>query len=800
MDEAHGGSVGVSRGPAPESGAADLETLRREVERLRTLDPSRDPSQDPSIEDRLDVITDALPVLVSYIGTDGNHHFVNRTFERWFGKPRAVILGKTIEALGQPLADQLRAPLARALAGQASRFQLHVDLAELPLLRERELEITMTPDLGPDGSVRGTVNLVVDVTEQRRLEARQEQTRLGLEASARRLAFLANASRVFADAESDLPHLLGVIARQTTLQFGEVGGLILHHRDPGSDPQDGEPFGAPELFALPGEPLEPLRRLFEPQHRDPLIMAILREIVRDGQPVSLSRSSSEEPPPAGVSSSGADLLARFPVAHALLVPLRVRDCVIGVLGCGRSGAEPRLAEYSDDERALLEQVAERAALSIEKSRLIAELNAVNAETDLLYELADSLNRTESLEGVFAPAVAAMARQLGRIGLGRCALLLFDPDGVIRFKAWNGLSERYRTAVEGHWPWPVDAFAPQVVLVPDVRLSPELAPDLELLEAEQVRALALIPLVHAGQPIGSFVLYSRQARSFSASDLRLTQTIADQVAKAVGRKRADAERERMIGELQRTVKSNELFARILGHDLRNPLGAILMSATVLSRKATDEGTTRTVARILSAGQRMNRMITQLLDFTQVRASGGMPIAPSWIDVAPIFQQAIDELLTGSGQTLARPELERQGDTRGWWDPDRLAQLASNLMSNAIRHGAPQQPIRVSMRADPRRGVVIEVRNGGIIPADLLPIIFDPFRRGELHERRSGGLGLGLFITREIVEAHRGSLGVACSDDETVFTVELPRGPDASDTTAPTSPGSAKPGQDLPQGPA
>jgi signal transduction histidine kinase len=797
MDEAHGESSSVSRGPAPECGASDLEALRREVERLRALDPS---------DNRLDLITDALPVMVSYIGADGCHRFVNHTFEHWFGRPRAAIVGQTIEALGRDFADQLRAPLGRALVGQGCQLQLHAvfpDLSELSQLRERDLEITMTPDIGPDGSVRGTVNLMVDVTAQRRLEARQEQARLGLQESARRLAFLANASRVFADAESDLPSLLGVIARQTALQFGEVGGLVLHNRDAGGDAQDGEPFGAPELFALRAEALEPIRRLFEVEPRDPLILSILREIVRDGQPIALSRSSTEPLLPGVSRSGGADLLAQGPVTHALLVPLRVRDCVIGVLGCGRGGVEPS-APYGDDERVLLEQVAERAALSIEKSRLIAELNAVNAETDLLYELADSLNRTESLEGVFAPAVAAMARQLGRIGLGRCALLLLDPDGVIRLQAWNGLSERYRAAVEGHWghwPWPAAPSAPQVILVPDVRLSPELAPDRELFEAEQVRALAFIPLVHAGQLLGTFVLYSRQVRAFSSSDLRLTQTIADQVAKAVGRKRADAERERMIGELQRTVKSNELFAGILGHDLRNPLGAILMSATVLSRKATDEVTARTVTRILSAGQRMNRMITQLLDFTQVRASGGLPIAPSWVDVAPIFQQAIDELLPGSGgQGAGRPELERQGDTRGWWDPDRLAQLASNLMSNAIRHGSSQRPVRVSLRADPRRGVVIEVRNGGIIAPDLLPIIFDPFRRGELRERRSGGLGLGLFITREIVAAHRGNLGVVCSDDETVFTVELPRGPDASGTAGPGSANPGKHGQGPPRGPA
>lgn len=636
--------------------------------------------------------------------------------------------------------------------------------------------------------------------ELEELKASTLHARRQLEASARRLAFLATASRVFADAEADLPTLLGVIARQIALEFGDVGGLILCRRDDcreteiGTEPRtEAEgPLGRPVFFTRDPEALEPLRQIFEGEAMNPRLSALLGDIVDTRQPFSWSRRILEASARLGADSPDARAarwLERFPIHRALLVPLQVRDCVVGVLGWARGASTAAAADDPAEERILLEQVAERAAMSIEKARLVADLNAVNVETDLLYELADSMNRAESIEGLYTPAVSAMAKQLGRLGLDRCALMLLDPDGVMRVKAWNGLSDRYRAGVEGHSPWTPTETRAGPIVVPDVRAAPELSRFGELFATEDIRALAFLPLVHSGHLLGTFVLCSRGVRAFGPSDLRLARTISDQVANAVARKQSDAERERMIRELRRTVKSNELFAGILGHDLRNPLGAILMSATVLSRKTTDPVTGRTVARILSAGQRMNRMITQLLDFTRVRASGKLPIERAWTDIAPIFQQAIDELAIPSLGPGSKPQLDYRGDTRGWWDADRLGQVASNLMSNAVRHGAPEHPVRVSIRAEAPAGVRITVRNGGTIPADLLPIIFDPFRRGELRERRGGGLGLGLFITREIVVAHRGNLAVACSDDETVFTVELPRGPDPP---GPTAPGAVDPG--------
>jgi signal transduction histidine kinase len=236
---------------------------------------------------------------------------------------------------------------------------------------------------------------------------------------------------------------------------------------------------------------------------------------------------------------------------------------------------------------------------------------------------------------------------------------------------------------------------------------------------------------------------------------------------------DLQREnaRLTGELAQARRSNELFGTILGHDLRNPLGAMLMSATVLSRKIDDESLKRALTRILTAGNRMNHMITDLLDFTRVRGTGGLRVECARTDLAPIFRHALDELTEAA---KGRPTtFEVEGDTRGQWDPARMAQVAGSLVGNAVRHGAAEGEIAVRINGREPDQVAVEVRSAGPIPAELVPVLFEPFQNGDLHNRR-GGLGLGLFLTREIVTAHRGTIEVAADATTTSFRVALPRG--------------------------
>jgi len=170
--------------------------------------------------------------------------------------------------------------------------------------------------------------------------------------------------------------------------------------------------------------------------------------------------------------------------------------------------------------------------------------------------------------------------------------------------------------------------------------------------------------------------------------------------------------------------------------------------------------------------MFRMIDQLLDLTRVRSGGGVRIEPRATNLAVLAEQAIGEL------EVAHPDwtIHRTagGDPNGEWDPDRLLQIISNLVANAGQHGRHGGPIAVSVDGGRPDAVDLVVRNQGVIPQDLIPSLFDPLRGAAQRRDHVRGLGLGLFIVKEIVEAHGGTVHAASSADEgTAFTVTLPR---------------------------
>jgi PAS domain S-box-containing protein len=236
--------------------------------------------------------------------------------------------------------------------------------------------------------------------------------------------------------------------------------------------------------------------------------------------------------------------------------------------------------------------------------------------------------------------------------------------------------------------------------------------------------------------------------------------------------AREERERHIGELQRTVRFSELFAGILAHDLRTPLGAIVMTAQVLSRQGGVPGVGQSVSRILRSTDRMARMIDQLLDLTQIRLGHGLPIAPSETDLSLARLGVVDELELAHDCVI---HFEHAGSLVGTWDRDRLAQLLSNLVGNACQHRVAGTTVllRASGTVD---AVVLEVSNEGVIPAALLPDLFEPLLEAASRKQgaSSSGLGLGLYISREVARAHGGTIRVESSEPAgTRFIVDLPR---------------------------
>jgi signal transduction histidine kinase len=120
-----------------------------------------------------------------------------------------------------------------------------------------------------------------------------------------------------------------------------------------------------------------------------------------------------------------------------------------------------------------------------------------------------------------------------------------------------------------------------------------------------------------------------------------------------------------------------------------------------------------------------------------------------------------------------EAAYEGDLSGCWDPERIAQVTSNLLGNALKHGSPTAPIRVRLDGTQRDAVTLVVINGGVIPAGILPHLFDPFRGGQRQSGRGEGLGLGLYIVSRIVQAHDGRVDVETGASETAFHIRLPR---------------------------
>ncbi|HUF64206.1 MAG TPA: HAMP domain-containing sensor histidine kinase [Verrucomicrobiales bacterium] len=177
--------------------------------------------------------------------------------------------------------------------------------------------------------------------------------------------------------------------------------------------------------------------------------------------------------------------------------------------------------------------------------------------------------------------------------------------------------------------------------------------------------------------------------------------------------------------------------------------------------------------------MARMIGDLLDFTGAGLGAAMPLCPVAADLASVCRDVCSEFRAAHPTRSIR--FEFSGDLVGTWDPARLRQVVSNLLGNAVQHGAGTGPgigsVDLAVHAQDE-GIVLSVRNGGApIPPEALPTIFDPLTRvspERNRQRRPGSIGLGLYIAREIVTAHEGSIAVQSSAAEgTTFSVRLPR---------------------------
>jgi signal transduction histidine kinase len=243
-----------------------------------------------------------------------------------------------------------------------------------------------------------------------------------------------------------------------------------------------------------------------------------------------------------------------------------------------------------------------------------------------------------------------------------------------------------------------------------------------------------------------------------------------------------------------ARSREMYLAILGHDLRTPLGAVLTSARfMLDTQGLKEPSLTLTSRIASSSARMVHMVGDLLDFTRSRLGGGIPVDRAGMNMAKVVHDVVDEI------AAAYPDRTLQVDTRGeaWgeWDCARVTQALTNLVANALQHGAPDSAVSVEVQGGDAEVTITIHNRGPAIPPHRMSGIFQPMkpREGEGGAPAagpSGHLGLGLYIAERIVNAHQGRIEVESSDQRgTTFTVHLPRVGPGQSAHAPGAPSPA-----------
>lgn len=516
--------------------------------------------------------------------------------------------------------------------------------------------------------------------------------------------------------------------------------------------------------------------------------------------VAVSRRPSHRPS-AATDPEVLNAAIRAAGTRALYsVPLVRGEEVLGVLQVGSKSTH----EFTREDRLLFRLTATRMSSLLTESRMVKAVTAPTskdqrpgrvAEEEPCYELIFRsfpgmyLILSPDLRIVDATDLYARATLIQREeAVGRHMFEVFpdNPDNLERVGANNLRTSLERVLRTGQ----PDTMAPQRYDLrrPDGTFeerywtpvnSPIFGPDGRLAyivhRVEDVTEYLHVEQERAQEREHSVELESRPNRVEteiyrSAQQLQEKNEELRELSAALSRQ--IEERKTIEEDLQRTAVFRDQFIGILGHDLRNPLGAIRMSVDHLLRQELKEGQARIVRRIATSADRMSRMIADVLDFTRSRFGGGIPVEPKPIDLHHVISDAVDELQVAHADRDIR--FQAEGSGLGEWDPDRLAQVVSNLVGNALQHGSEDSPVHVRVRED-GADVLLEVTNfGNPIAPELLPVLFEPFRGAATRKPGTKGLGLGLWIVRKIVQAHGGSVQVSSTEDRgTTFTVRWPR---------------------------
>jgi signal transduction histidine kinase len=670
-------------------------------------------------------------------------------------------------------------PLARAIASGAPEFLSTRDeiLAAYPQLLESRmpagaLQAVVALPLAIGGRLLGGLAYsfatpqVFDRALYRALAARfagaMERARLYAELARRaereaeqaRVVETLLATSAILSSELDLDRLFQKLTDEATrLCRAQFGAFFYNTVD-----DSGEAY---LLYTISGAPREAFSRFPSPRNTAMFAPTFRGDGVVRIDDVHADPRFGKNPPYHGMPAG------HLPVCSYLAVPvMSASGAVLGGLFFGHADA----GVFREEDERLLVAVAAQGAIALDNARLYRDERAARDVEERRARLAESV-------GIALTGIAPFEDKLGacldalveRLDLAAGGIWTADrARGVLELRASvgrgadDGSADRIpmnATSAIGRV-----ALARRQLLVDARGLSEVSGLPGWILDAGPACVIAH-PLLVEESTVGVLAVSSQHP--VGGGSIKLVETVADQVAVAIGRDQGERERERF----------RELFIGMLGHDLRNPLSAISTGtqALLLSEKL-NERSSLSVGRIRTSAARMSRMVNQLLDFARSRDIGsGIPLTPTSADLHAVCHDVVEELRQSyPGRGVVETY---DGDAQGAWDVDRMAQVFSNLIGNALSYGDPDQPIHVHIGRGPDQVTAAVKSMGPPIPSDVLPTLFDPFRRAR--EGRTGktrGLGLGLYITRQIILAHGGDLEASSAAEEgTTFRLRLPLAP-------------------------
>lgn len=408
------------------------------------------------------------------------------------------------------------------------------------------------------------------------------------------------------------------------------------------------------------------------------------------------------------------------------------------------------------------------------ARDITERNRSQRIQHALYELASIVNGAVALHDIYDAALNAICRCQET---HRAAILLYDSEGIMRFRAWRDLSSDYRMAVEGHSPWPRDELSPQPVCIDDVRTANLDARIRDVVTREGIRSLVFLPITYEGRLLGKFMIYYDAPHRSTPEELLPAQTIVTQVAFAIERRRTGENLERMVNErtasLREAIAQMEEFSYSISHDLRAPVRAMQCYAEVLMEDyggELDEHAKKYLERIIHSGARMDRLIQDILTYSRL-SRREIKLQPISLDrlTRDIASQYLEmKPAAGLEISLADVLLPVVGHEAS------LSQAISNLLNNAIKFIAPGTKPRIRVWTERRKGDVrLWIEDNGIgIKPEYQHRLFNVFER--VHpEKNYEGTGIGLAIVRKAAERMGGKAGVESNGvDGSKFWIQLP----------------------------